>query len=218
MPTNIYTLPPANFHFLILFYFALKKGSNGIRGFRITLQRLTSILESKKRRLPANIKSAESLYLSLSPHILCGWIVSKCGFTYLYIFHIVSSPGALQEDRHNTGLDFLRLRAVLHVRLKLLHKSPQFFPYISTLLNFLLCYHAFIISQFLSECNTFYLWQIIFSNILIHNLGNFSFMIHMPYHCKSHDNFFIMPHDKIHILSFSQKNHLQTLQQDFICP
>ena len=85
-------------------------------------------------------------------------------------------------------------------------------------LSFLLCYHTFIISQFFSKCNTFYLWQIIFSNILIHNLGNFSFMIHMPYHCKSHDNFFIMPHDKIHILSFSQKNHLQTLQQDFICP
>lgn len=67
----------------IHFYFALKRGANGIRGFKITFQQLTAIWEHKKRRLPASTKSAESLYLSLFPHILRGWIVSKCGFTYL---------------------------------------------------------------------------------------------------------------------------------------
>lgn len=39
-------------------------------------------LRTKNKRLPTNIKSAESLYLSLFPHILWEWIVSKCGFTY----------------------------------------------------------------------------------------------------------------------------------------
>lgn len=68
---------------LILFYFSLKWGSNGIRRFKIVFQRLIAVWEHKKRRLPANIKSAESLYLSLFLHILHRRIVSKCGFTYL---------------------------------------------------------------------------------------------------------------------------------------
>lgn len=90
----------ASFCFLIrknnlfkLFYFALRGGSNWLKGFKLHFKNGSLFQSIKRKGSRQVIESAESLYFKRFSHICLERIVSKCGFTFPQI------PTAVQRDK-----------------------------------------------------------------------------------------------------------------------
>ena len=66
----------------ILFYFALRGGSNWLKGFKLHFKNGSLFQSIKRKGSRQVIESAESLYFKRFSHICLERIVSKCGFTY----------------------------------------------------------------------------------------------------------------------------------------